>query len=1222
MALIDIGSAAVDRPATGGGGYTIILKDNPANASGRINTIEIWANTNMTGVRVGTFYLVSGTTYKCRDSVEIGNVTAGSKQTFPGLDLAVQIGDYLGFYSSGGLIEASGSGGAGQYYVGGEHIDPDDQATYTWMAGITYSLYATGATGEVKTASATLSGTGSLSAAGQVTNVHKIIGQDDHPIDASLAANYHWTDKFTADATGVIDLFRIKCSGSGNVKVAVYADNAGSPGALLNAVNSGQAVAAGWNDIPFPATPITQGTAYWLSFISDAAIAGYWEDSGNTRKYKSVSYAGFTFPDPAGSFDGTQYDLPTLTAGWQLALYGAATLSGTGALAAAAEAIRAAEATTSGTGALAAAAEAIKRASATLSGQGTLAAAATATRRASATMSGEGTLAAAGKRTRTGSATLSAEGTLAAAGLVTRSSTATMAGTGDLAAAATVITPPLSGAATLSGTGSLAAKAGAIRLAAATLSGTGSLSAAAVVIRGAGATAAGTGELAAAATVVAAAITGSATLSGEGTLSARAVYIVIAKATFSGTGSLSAKGTTGITATLLAAQKKPHRLPYVEAKVYDYQAGIKRLSWTRLYEGEEPDNHHGIAIDGQGSMHRIRSGGSSTLLYQKITNPGPSSDYSQWTEIASDCAGPCSIAAYGAKVYIFYRTSTNVLWKYYSHNYGQDWSNAQLIDIANVLSMAACWKGSTTTVVCFAATLVKVSAVVLDTADQDTAEHYYNHGLDTTYGIGATYQEGQFPIVLAGKDTDAGTGIVSYALYATRLSELYNFGALRALLTADEDVVTAFRYPECHLPDAAQAYETIQLTVVEDYSGVTAYTRPLLAHLVKDASWSDATITEPQPFLDLSSPFGLRLQTTNSHWWLSTPGGVWRAARPAADPLDLTPYIQQLHQVIGHQKPGSLVLQLDNSKGYFASPGEGELASLRFRSEIHLRLGYKTTAGNEALDNLTYWIDSWHYTTEPNRSALTLRCLDLWGLASAWTARYSLRWNYTTFQPCRVWEILYQFLGRLGIRLWNNGTVSQSNPMNNYYPKFLSRGGTMADTQLRRLLSFVTDGLVPTGAICYAKDLLASESSSYDYNNEPGSHPIYAGIFTKKITTNHTQVSGDTQDEPPVHVREAAFDWDLLALGIDNLRMQYDANLEETDQAAKRADALLRHETLEAMGDHIVVPTNVVQRLYDVITTTDRRCGIDHEKYRVLAIQTDYDRRKAQYEQTLTLGAP
>ncbi|HEY4712319.1 MAG TPA: hypothetical protein VIH69_06575, partial [Dehalococcoidia bacterium] len=198
----------------------------------------------------------------------------------------------------------------------------------------------------------------------------------------------------------------------------------------------------------------------------------------------------------------------------------------------------------------------------------------------------------------------------------------------------------------------------------------------------------------------------------------------------------------------------------------------------------------------------------------------------------------------------------------------------------------------------------------------------------------------------------------------------------------------------------------------------------------------------------------------------------------------------------------------------------------------------------------------------------------------------------------------------------------QSDPLNNYYPKFLSRGGTNGNTQLRRLLGFVTDGLVPREALAFAKDLLSTEDSCYEYKNQPGSHHIDGGAFAGHLTITHAQVSGDTQDEPPVHVREAAFAWELLALGIDNLRMQYDANLEQADQAQKRADALLRHETLESLGDHIVVPTNVGQELYDVIEVTDARCGIDEVKYRVLAIQTDYDRRKALYEQKLTLGAP
>jgi hypothetical protein len=693
-----------------------------------------------------------------------------------------------------------------------------------------------------------------------------------------------------------------------------------------------------------------------------------------------------------------------------------------------------------------------------------------------------------------------------------------------------------------------------------------------------------------------------------------------------------------LTSTLLAAQKKAHRLPYVEAKVYDYEAGIKRLSWTRVYEGTEPDNHHGIAFDGNGDMHRIRAGSGNALYYQKqdcpfgvpssfpLTFPIPLNDWpalDTWSLIANDCSGPCAIAAYGAKVYIFYRTTANVLWKYYSHDYGQSWQNSQLYALADVLSLAACWKGTTAIVGCFAATAIKISAILLDTGTQVATEYYYNHALDTTYGIGVTYQGGDFPIVLAGKDTDAGTGIVTYALYRTRLSSLNNFLALRILLSAQEDVATAFKYPDCHLPaevltQAGEPYETLQITVVEDYSGVTAYTRPLLAHLVKGTDWSSATITEPKPFVDISSSYGLRLITDSSYWWLSLPGGLWRAPRPAGSPFDLTPYIQQLHQVIGHEHPGSLTLVLDNSKGQFVPIPSG----LRFRAEIALKLGYKTTAGNEAIANLTYWVDSWEYSTNLNQSLFHLYCLDLWGLAAAWSARYSLRWNYTSFQPCRVWEILYQLLGRLGIRLWNNPSAPKSSTIDNYYPKFLSRGGTLADTQLRRLLSFVTDGLVPREALCFAKDFLPAEASSYSYGAGAADHPILEGAFVDNLTITHTQVSGDTQDEPPVHVREAAFDWDLLALGIDNLRMQYDANLEETDQAQKRAEALLRGESLRAERGNLVVPTNVGQELYDVITVTDARCGIYQVKYRVLGLRTLYDRRQGQCDQTLTLGAP
>ena len=141
---IDIGSAATDRPATWGYTSTTFVVDNPANASGIINTVEVWFNTDATGFRAGTFFLVSGTTYQCRDSETIGNVTSGSKKTFTGLSIDVVTGDYLGKYNTAGNIERDDTGFLGLRYATGEHIDPGDQASYSISSGDTMSLYGTG----------------------------------------------------------------------------------------------------------------------------------------------------------------------------------------------------------------------------------------------------------------------------------------------------------------------------------------------------------------------------------------------------------------------------------------------------------------------------------------------------------------------------------------------------------------------------------------------------------------------------------------------------------------------------------------------------------------------------------------------------------------------------------------------------------------------------------------------------------------------------------------------------------------------------------------------------------------------------------------------------------------------------------------------------------------------------------------------------------------------
>ncbi|GAH49514.1 unnamed protein product, partial [marine sediment metagenome] len=141
---IDIGADAINRTSTFPKLYTIVDTNNPANASGIIISVEIWAQGNLEGCRVGTFYTTNGNTLKCRDSVVIGNVTGGSKQTFNGLSLVVEAGDYIGIYYASGTIERSTSGYDGLWRISGEYIDPNDEATYGFSAGDAISLYGIG----------------------------------------------------------------------------------------------------------------------------------------------------------------------------------------------------------------------------------------------------------------------------------------------------------------------------------------------------------------------------------------------------------------------------------------------------------------------------------------------------------------------------------------------------------------------------------------------------------------------------------------------------------------------------------------------------------------------------------------------------------------------------------------------------------------------------------------------------------------------------------------------------------------------------------------------------------------------------------------------------------------------------------------------------------------------------------------------------------------------
>lgn len=156
--VIDVGNEAIDRNSNEAGGYTEIVYTNPANASGKITSIEIWANEEMIGVEVAIFYVVSGSNLSTRDTVTLGTVTIGEHSISNGnpimvdsesnlISLDVVEGDFIGIYWISGRIEADWDIGEGGYYKAGDHI-PCTNLEFSFDTPYAISLYGTGTTEE------------------------------------------------------------------------------------------------------------------------------------------------------------------------------------------------------------------------------------------------------------------------------------------------------------------------------------------------------------------------------------------------------------------------------------------------------------------------------------------------------------------------------------------------------------------------------------------------------------------------------------------------------------------------------------------------------------------------------------------------------------------------------------------------------------------------------------------------------------------------------------------------------------------------------------------------------------------------------------------------------------------------------------------------------------------------------------------------------------------
>ncbi|MBA7705182.1 hypothetical protein ES703_114006 [subsurface metagenome] len=209
--------------------------------------------------------------------------------------------------------------------------------------------------------------------------------------------------------------------------------------------------------------------------------------------------------------------------------------------------------------------------------------------------------------------------------------------------------------------------------------------------------------------------------------------------------------------TLLAAQKEATRIPYVKLEAKNKIAGVVRYDWARLYTGSEDNYFHAVTMPGDGSLIRARitpPADSRKLYRQRVANPNPDSDFSQWVYTNQYSAVIVACCSSGAEVSIFWIKSDRKIYQLKSTDYGVNWGSPELLGYT-----------PTTAINGIAAAYKPNGDIALFFADQATL--YVMKRINGSWGNSvawdkstgdlsgvATVYDGDWNLIITGKDTN------------------------------------------------------------------------------------------------------------------------------------------------------------------------------------------------------------------------------------------------------------------------------------------------------------------------------------------------------------------------------------------------------------------------------------------------------------------------------------
>lgn len=667
-----------------------------------------------------------------------------------------------------------------------------------------------------------------------------------------------------------------------------------------------------------------------------------------------------------------------------------------------------------------------------------------------------------------------------------------------------------------------------------------------------------------------------------------------------------------LTDTLAAAQTKHVSEPVAQVVIDDRHCGVFRPRWQRLVDDSVADGPVVVCMTYDGALLRARTDPAAGALYmQRITDPADTAQWTAWTLLESGIApgSQLALAWDGNTIHALFYVGSD--WRTISvrqsSDNGQTWSGAATVTTLaaghTCAGLAATLNAGSGTLSCIYADEANGLTTLYSTQRAEAggawsaAQAWGRQPAAQASGL-AVHGAGDTLFVAAGVDH-------GLAVYAVPVDSLAAWPAPYVALHSDSATIS-YGWPSI-------AYNFDQNGVIFFCESNTSTGSVCLQHVI--APSLDAASMFARPY-QLDTIYGACAVGDRTYHYLCTSHSVDRARRWAPDAgqrVDVSADVHALRLSERVDGRGRLALFLRNDDGRYASAGQtGTYEAIRQGSQVSVRLGYHTAAGDEVSMFRPFWITDLSWQRRPGSSVLAIGATDGWGILDRTPARQAYLWTDRT-----VLALLTLLLGGLGFAVTTDGNATWSRTVS----RFAINPGVVLGSAARCLLRLAGGRLIFRSDAVHEEHwpsavahlAVANTEAAYAYGGEHTILQAQHAAGEQEVTHVTALGEGDIAGE--------ALDWAAIELANEErLRLVVDRRLITTALAQERAAEELAAWQQAAAAGHIVVAPNVGQEVLDAVTIDDAAAGLDDALRLVAGNTIVLDRRQGIFEQTIDLS--